>query len=476
MPIRTRLVVLVVAIVAALVAAGGVLVATSLQAGMRATLVDSLRRAALRADADLAGRGPAAPQAMRPVAVGDQNVVQVLAANGSVAYATPTAGRASLLSPAERAAASRGTVLVQRSLPGWHDPHLLLAEHALGTAGLVLVVGRSLDELENATARLRLVLVVGGPLVVVAAGAGAWLLAGMALRPVERLRREAAAISQQQSGRRLAEPGTRDEVARLARTFNALLDRLHGVLDSQRRFVADASHELRTPVAAMRAELETARRPGRSHAELRRSLDVLARRVEQLVRMSEDLLLLARGDEGVLHLQAAEGPVEPAVARSLQALRPLADAGGVDLVLDADPGVVARVDGDRLQQVVDNLVANALAHAPQGSVVEVQVRRAPGGASIEVLDRGPGFPDELLPRVFDRFATACTARRGDRQAVGLGLAVVRTIAVAHGGTVAARNRRGGGASVVVTLPSAVAGTVPAPGDAWPPPPEEEELA
>lgn len=461
MPIRLRLSLVLASLAIVLVLAGALVLEASLQAGMRATLEDSLRRAAAGVTAELLAHrlepaGPSGPT----VPVSDQSTVQVLLQGGQVAYTTTEAGRAPLLSGHELAAAARGEVFLQRSRRSWHDPHLLLGEPAKGTPGAVLVVGRSLDELANATNRLHLVLLVGGPLVVAAVGGGAWLLAGLALRPVERLRAEAAAISREHPDRRLAEPGTHDEVARLAGTLNALLDRLHAALVHQRQFVADASHELRAPLAAIGAELELAQRPGRSAADLSRSLGVLRSRVAQLRRMSEDLLLLARGDEAALDLKMTTQPLEPVVAASLQSLRPVADARGVDLVLDVEPAVLADLDGIRFQQVVDNLVDNALAHSAPGSAIEVRVRHEQDSVVVEVRDRGPGFPEEFLPRAFERFATAGPARPEHRRGVGLGLAVVRALVDGHGGTVVARNRPGGGASVVVSLPARHRSTQP----------------
>lgn len=460
MPIRLRLCALVAAIAALMVLAGGAGLDLSLRAEMHATIGDSLRRAARRLDSELAAhRIELAGLRHRAVPATGQSTEQIILADGAVGYTTTLAGVARLLTRAQTGEASREPVVVQRSRRQWNNPYLLLAEPAAGEPGAVLVVGRSLDELENAVGRLQLVLLVGGPLIVVAVAAGAWILAGLALRPIDRLRAEAAVLAREGPGRRLAEPLTRDEVERLAVTFNDLLDRLHGALDQQRRFVADASHELRTPLAAVRAELETAQQPARTEADLRRSLAVIGPRVAQLVRMSDDLLLLARGDEGVLQLEARVVDVEPVVAASLQALRRVAEARGVDLVLDAEPAVRASIDGERFQQVVDNLVANAIEHSRSGSVVEVRVSHAAGGAALEVRDRGSGFPEEFLPVAFERFATADDACNRGRGGVGLGLAVVAAIVGGHGGTVAARNRRRGGASVLINLP----GSPPPPG-------------
>jgi signal transduction histidine kinase len=262
---------------------------------------------------------------------------------------------------------------------------------------------------------------------------------------------------------RLAVPTSHDEIARLARTLNELLDLLRGAIKRQREFVAVASHELRTPLSVLRAEVELARRRGRTDAEVRASLDVLGPRIDQLVRLSDDLLLLASGDEGALRLSAATQELEPLISSSLQSLSVAAQARGISLALDAQPGVAATVDTVRFHQIVENLVANALDHAATTPLVEVFVCNTPGGAVVEVQDRGPGFPDDFLPKAFDRFtrassgspsvASASADRRSPpRRGVGLGLAVVRLLVEAHGGSVEAANRAGGGARVVVTLP------------------------
>ncbi len=452
MTIRLRLVLVVALTAAVLVAAGGIAFAASLSSGMRATLEDSLRRTALRVEAEVAAhRIPLGSSSPSADPAWDGRVVQVLGPAGRVLFTTVRAGTASLLGQAELAIASHGRVVVQDDRATWRDPRLLLAEPLPGRGHRLLVVGASLDEVENAMVRVRDAFLAGGPLVVVLAVLGGWLLAGRALLPVERLRAEAAAISVTIPERRLAEPDTNDEVARLAGTLNSLLDRLQGALTRQREFVAVASHELRTPLAVLQAELELASRPGRTEGEVRQTLEVLGPRVDQLVRLAGDLLLLARGDEAALPLHLAPRRLEPLVSISLGSLCAMADARGAVLALDADPEVAAAVDDGRFQQVVDNLVGNALEHG-SGELVEVSVRAEHGEAVLEVRDHGQGFPDDLLERAFERFTRGDTARRGSRRGAGLGLAVVRLLVEAHGGTVTARNMGDGGASVVVRLP------------------------
>lgn len=459
MSIRLRLALVVALMTSLLVAAGGVVSAAVLSSGMRATLQDDLRRSAARLSADLQGHRVALGATLPVVDPSrDQSILQVVSSSGRVAFTTVRAGRADLLTPAEQARAVSGRIYVQRQRPGWRSPRLLLAEAAPGAVGRLLVVGASLDELDDTTARLERLLLGGGAALVLLATLGGYALAGRALRPVERLRAEADAISATLPARRLAAPTTRDEVARLAETLNRLLDRLQGALSRQREFVAVASHELRTPLAVLQAELEIARRPGRSEAEVRRSLEVLGPRVDQLVRLSDDLLLLARGDEGALQVRPVAQPLEPLVAQTLAALAPVAEAHGVVLALDADPTVAAAVDAGRFQQVLDNLVENALEHGVGGQVVEVRLSGAPGMAVIEVRDHGPGFTAEVLPRAFERFTRAeAVPRRRGRRGAGLGLAIVRLLVGAHGGHVEARNAEDGGAVVAVHLPASPAG-------------------
>lgn len=453
MSIRLRLSLVVALTTSLLVAAGGIVCAAVLSSGLRATLEDALRRSSTRLVAEVASGqirlGTDAP-VVEPAR--DQSIVQVLSSQGRLEFTTVRAGGKELLSPQQRTQASSGRIFVQRQRPQWRNPRLLLAEPIPGHTGRLLLVGSSLDELDNATSRLEGLLLSGGSALVVLASLGGFVLAGRALRPVERLRVEAAAISATLPERRLAAPSTHDEVARLADTLNSLLDRLQGALSHQREFVAVASHELRTPLAVLQAELEIARRPGRSEEEIRRSLDVLAPRVGLLSRLADDLLLLARGDGGALPLHRVGQSLEPLVAETLGSLSRVADAHGVLLALDADPEVDAAVDAGRFQQVIDNLVGNAIEHASGSSLVEVLLREEAGEAVVEVRDNGPGFPDDVLSRAFERFTRADVSRRRGRRGAGLGLAIVRLIVEAHGGSVVARNLEGGGASVVVRLP------------------------
>jgi signal transduction histidine kinase len=249
-------------------------------------------------------------------------------------------------------------------------------------------------------------------------------------------------------------PPTRDEVAALAGTMNDLLGRLQRALARQRAFVADASHELRTPLAVLRGELELAARPGRGLPELTAAVRNSSAEAERLARLTDDLLLLARSDEDRLSLRLERTDIGALLVRSAGLASSRLTAAGLSCRVDVPPGTCADVDPDRIRQAVDNLIGNALRFAPRGSVIVLAARAAGSGLDIEVSDDGPGFPAGFLPHAFERFARPDSGRsRGDGGA-GLGLAIVRAVAAAHGGVATAGNKPAGGAVVRLRLPGA----------------------
>ena len=324
---------------------------------------------------------------------------------------------------------------------------------AVPTGGEVLVVGTSLEDQEAALARLLGLMLLGGPVGVLLASGVGWLVAGGALRPVERLRIEAEAISGSEPGRRLPVPATRDELARLGESLNRMLGRLEEALERERRFVGDASHELRTPLANLKAELELALRRARSAEELTAALHGAAAETDRLARLGEDLLILARTDDGHVPLrkerldlgQLARDEVESFVGRAAEL--------GISLRVTASDGFHAEVDGTRVRQAIGNLIDNALRHTPSGGEVQLSLIAGDDGPTIEVADSGEGFSPEFLDLAFDPFSRSDSTRSRIAGGAGLGLPIVRAIAEAHGGTVAATNRPEGGASVVLRLPA-----------------------
>jgi two-component system OmpR family sensor kinase len=333
------------------------------------------------------------------------------------------------------------------------------ALYALGgwlfASGLSVTGGESQDAYEATQSQVVRQLTIGGLVFVAIAALGAYWLARAALAPVERLRRQVAAVSSRDEGPAVEVPGTRDEIAALAGTMNELLGRLQGALARQRAFVADASHELRTPLAVLRGELELAARPGRSRDDLAAAVRSAAAEAERLSRLTDDLLLLARSDEDRLSLRPTATDIGKLLAGSAGTAASRLAAAGVTCHVDAPDGMLADVDSDRIRQVVDNLLDNALRFAPRGSAIVLAARADGPDLGIEVRDDGPGFPAGFLPHAFERFRRPDTGRSRDDGGTGLGLAIVQAIAVTHGGTASAASKPGGGAVVRVRLPEVI---------------------
>jgi signal transduction histidine kinase len=384
-----------------------------------------------------------------------ESFVQVLDPSGRVLASSPGLPDRSLVPASVLARLTAGSPV------GFEEPlagngservRVLAVPVARADGRYVVAVGSSLATTQAALDRVRAGLVGGGVAVVVLASLGAWLLAGAALGPVERLRAAVAAVPPDQPGQALQVPATRDELAALARTMNQLLGRISQALERERRLIADASHELRSPLTVLRTELELANRPGRSRAELAESVGHAATEADRVTRLAEDLLFLARTDQGGPNVAAIRQPLHPVLAGAVTAASGRAAAAGIRLELDVDTGLDAPIDADRLRQAADNLLDNALRVAPRGSAVQVQAERRDGTVTLAVRDAGPGFPVEFLPHAFERFRRADPARTRQHGGAGLGLAIVEAIARGHGGRAEAANQPDGGAVVRLILP------------------------
>ncbi|MEV6945846.1 ATP-binding protein [Streptomyces sp. NPDC051172] len=470
MPLRWRLALLFALGTAIVIATAGLLFLQHLTAGLNNSLDSTLRARADAEVARLASAGPLPPlpppsESRDSGQQGDQHgqnpasddITQVLARDGTVLATTDPAGRQFLADAAQRRAAAHTPVRFTTTVEG--EKYRMLAVPARnGARPVLVVVGTGSHLAEEATARTRTALWIAGPPAVVLAGLGAYALTGSALRPVERMRRRLADISEHDTAARLQVPSTRDEIATLATTMNAVLDRLAQALARERSFIADAGHELRTPLTTLKAVLELACRPGRSHQALVDAITAAADDTDRLIRLAEDLLVLARADEGHAFLRNEPTAPADALTRAVHAASARAETRGVRLNLHADAQVRIVADPDRLRQAVDNLLDNALRHSPDGAVIDVTLstRHGPGAdvAVIEVRDHGPGFPPAFLPLAFERFRRADAARARAGGGAGLGLAIVRSIAEAHGGSVVADNPEGGGARVRLELPLA----------------------
>ncbi len=356
------------------------------------------------------------------------------------------------------AALHHGDVFVRTTTP--MGPLRVLITRVNGESGAthVIEVGTPLAPVENA---MRTVFLIMLGLGIAAAGAslatGRWL-AGRAIGPVEAVTDAARAIHARDLTTRLPEPPRRDEIGELVAVFNQMLARLETAFDAQRRFTADASHELRSPLTTLRGEIEVARRRPRSAEQYASVLDSALEEIDRLERVLADLLELARLDDA----QGATTYVDLAALANEVVSRQAHDAAarGLALTLSAEPGVGAWAAAPRLARALDNLVANALRYTSAGHV-RINVRADGADAVIEVSDTGVGIPADQLERIFDRFYRLDASRAREAGGVGLGLAIARQIARVYGGDLTAQSIPGEGSTFALRLPRAALGTIPA---------------
>jgi signal transduction histidine kinase len=418
-----------------------------------------------RADdvAALAQQSDSGLREARPAASGRRlQLAQLIDATGEVLDRSPGVPQRPLLGPSQVAAARRGFAVTSDVILAGDDPVRLLARpvRAQGQA-MVVVVGQSLEDRNQALEDLSGVLLVGGPAALLLASLAGYLLTGAALRPVEAMRRRAAAISATDLDQRLPSAGGGDELGRLGRTLNEMLDRISASVARERSFVSDASHELRSPLAMLRTELELIVRERPTGSALQRAAASAIEETDRLSQLADDLLLLARADDHELALRRSSASVADLLRQAADRARRQAAAIAIRIDVDALAEAHVDVDGHRIAQALDNLLANAFRYA--GTTVALSARSRGPFVELHVTDDGPGFPADFLPRAWERFARADAARTDD--GVGLGLAIVRTIAEAHGGQANAANRAGGGADVWITLPAAAEPARPALGAA-----------
>jgi two-component system OmpR family sensor kinase len=374
----------------------------------------------------------------------EDTFAELIGPDGRVADATPGLRGRLLLSPEQVAHAATSARVFNRSrIPGQDESGRMLA---LPLQERVLVVGATLEHRNDTLTSLQAAFLVGGPIALVLMSIGGYLLAGAALRPIESMRRRAAEISASSLDERLPVPPADDEVSRLGRTLNEMLARLEDGLERERRFVADASHELRTPLATLRAELELALRRSRTTQEFENSIRSAAEETDRLSRIADDLLILARAEQGALALRPEPTDLVDVVEKVRHRFGARAELEGRSLSVEADEAPVARVDRLRVEQALGNLVDNAFVHG-RGPITIAAGRRN-SSAELHVLDEGPGLPPEFRDHAFKAFTRATPAGNGS----GLGLAIVETIVRAHEGSAGAKLRPDGGADVWIRLP------------------------
>jgi signal transduction histidine kinase len=439
--LQTRVTVLASAVVAAALLAGALLLVTVLRSGLTGATDDRARQrvdevSRLVEEGRLPGVLPG----------GDPSVlVQVLAPEGAVVAATTGTSRAvPLLTPDEvaRAVGSDDPVQVAGDRAANGDPLRVVARRT--DRGPVVLAAVPVTAVDDPLRLVRAALLAGLPLLLLASAAGVWLTVGRTLRPVEQLRRGAEAVTAADPARRLPVPAAQDEVRRLAETLNGMLDRLEAGGARQRAFVADAAHELRSPLAAVRTTLEVALvhpDPAGAEPALASALDEVLR----MARLVDDLLLLARLDAG-----APRRVQQVDLAQLVQDVLATRAPAGPPVTTELAPARVV-ADRDGLVRIVRNLVENAERHARSAVTVGVV---AGDPVELRVDDDGPGIPPEDRERVFDRFHRLDVPRSRDAGGAGLGLALVRELAGAVGGSVVVEQAPAGGARLVVRLPAA----------------------
>jgi two-component system OmpR family sensor kinase len=442
LPIRLRLTLAFAVVMAAVLAGTGFFVYVRVGNALTASLDQSLTAQAREA----ANHAQDGRSLVDPDAVGGVTLAELVRPNGTVARANRP--NLPLLVPAHDLALiakgheQRGSVSLSHPDGDWR--YL-----AVAARGGVVVVARTLEPREESLQHLLKELLVSFPLALLLASLAGYGLAAGALRPVEAMRRRAAAVSAREPGR-LPVPPSRDEISRLATTLNEMLGRLEAAFDHEQRFVANASHELRTPLAMLRTELELALRRPRTHDELEAAVRSAAEETNRLSQLAEDLLLIARADQSALPIRAELVRVDELFATVAERFGRRARERGQELELRV-AGAFVSADPARVEQALANLVENALDHGA-GRVDLFAVERD-DIVELHVSDSGPGFPDGFLERAFERFSRADDARSGGRGS-GLGLSIVALIAHAHGGSVGAANRADGGADVWLALPRA----------------------
>ena len=450
-PLRLRLTLAFALSVAVVLAGLGWFLHVRLGAELLRGIDLELRSRAGVITAALTEPGPVPVNAGRDVIDPDEAFAQVLDPAGVVVDASQSVRSRPLLPTVDLRRLSTPAFFTRR-VDGVDDPARLLSVPAdAGGRHLFVVVGANLGDRNEALGRLQLLLYIGIPAALVLASAAGWVVAGAALRPVEKIRREAAGICRTGQDRRLTVPDTSDELARLAKTLNLLLSQQQAALRRERRFVDEASHELRTPLTILKAELDLATRRPRTHAELATTVATAAEATDRLVRLAEQLLVLARTRAGQVPLQLEAVPLWQFLHDSAAAFEAQAITAGSCIAVDAPHDQVG-IDVVRLRQAVHNLVENSLRYG-RGTPITIAGRCDGKIVAITVTDHGPGFSESLLEHVFEPFTRgSATGLEMPSHGAGLGLAIVRSVAEAHTGQAHARTVPTGGAEVEIVFP------------------------
>lgn len=448
--LRARLVLASTIAVALALALIGAVIHANVSSGLNATIDQALASRSQEVTALISGGSTSTLDALERVSNEEDDFALVLTPSGRVEAATPQVRGVRVLDASALAAAGRGQVTFERAPLPELDGRVraTAAPVGAGSRRRLVVVGTTLAERDATLARLRNSLLVGGAIALLVVSLVAWAVATATLRPVERMRARAAQMTPGHPDERLPVPSSGDEIERLGRTLNAMLDRIDAAFERERAFVADASHELRTPLGILKAEVDLALHRSRTEEERIAALRSIAAQTARLVRLAEDLLVLARSDEGHLPLAVESIDVPVLAAAAVERVRPLAASRGLVVNAESERGLVLEADRRRIEQVLDNLLDNAIRYAASSVVLTVAGRG--DEVAFVVADDGPGFEEGMLESAFERFTHGDDRRAGG--GAGLGLAIVRAVAMSHGGTAEVVRRSGGGAAVTIVIP------------------------
>ena len=319
----------------------------------------------------------------------------------------------------------------------------------------IVVAGSSLEPTDEELEALRRILAYVVPIALAMAGLGGWFLAHRSLSPVVAMADRARKIGVEDLSLRLPVANPHDELGRLAATFNELLARLEASLNLQRQFMADASHELRTPVTTTRTAATVAlQQPHRDEGDYREALEIIEQQAARLSRIVEDMFTLARADAGNYPVRRDAMYLDEVIDEVVRAGRVVASMKDIRIELDNIPSAAWTGDEDLIRRLVGNLVDNAIRHSPRGGTVRLSLEDAPAQFTIVVKDEGPGIAPEMQPHIFERFFRVDRSRSRGRKdgGAGLGLALARWIAHVHGGEVSLTESSEAGSTFTVSLP------------------------
>jgi two-component system OmpR family sensor kinase len=455
-PLKARLTLLYVTLFAIIVAGWSVgviaLVRADLYAGMDRALDSRASQIALALSGSGEGEFKDITGSTLAGVAPTEATAQLLSSTGAVLESSgDTLSVDPIVSPAVIAAAERTGTAQQLTVRASSGERFRVLVVRLPNSDRLTLVGMSTENADASIQRLALVMILSGPVALLAAGAAGWLLASRALGPVSKMTSIAAGIGIDALEERVPVPASRDELAQLALTLNSMLSRLEAGVRAKRRLVADASHELQTPLAVMRTELDVTLASGTLPPDAVEVLESAREETDHMVRIVRNMLTLARFDEGTLRLLRQTIDLRTLSAEVVASLSTLAKERAMNVAVTGDAATVS-ADPEYLRVVIVNLVENAIKYSDAGGSVTVETCAHDGSVSLSVTDAGPGIPPDALPRIFDRFYRVDRSRP-QQTGSGLGLAISREIAEAHGGHLEVESDLSTGSRFTVTLPA-----------------------